>query len=811
MELKTEPFDTLVLEYNFYGEKFDINKKNLIGSKLNNRYEIIKKISDGGTSIVFLVKDIHDDNRYIAKILKENINIQLLENEIEKLLELKHENIVNLIDYKKEYGIEPAFIILEYIEGKSLEEILKENEDMKEKEIYHIFYQIAEGIKYLHSKNIIHKDLKPKNILINNKNKVKIIDFGIADYLKDNNIKAGTKIYCSPEQEKGEILDKRTDIYSFGIMFYEIIAKKLPLDIKNISNIDELEPDNIFFYTWDIVKKCLENQKEKRFLNFNELIFEMRLSEFIKENLYFNFKNEMLDENKEKEIINIGLEKGFSRNQILKAINKVCEYKSIKRSFKIHIDDVIDKMKKDIEIKKGLTLDEDKNSFIKEINAKFYNLNIELIEELYDKEVLKYREIQEEKYNSIIKRAEEEIEIENSEIIINDLEYLSEKGCLKADYLLANIYLQEKTQDIRRFWHYVERAKKYNYYLIYNAIGKYYLLEKLYDEAKKNFIIAIKNNIKISHNGIALIELYEGNNEKVLEELEKTEDKNSYNNIGYCYYNGIGVLQNIEKSVEYFNTAFKMNSKIAVYNLAICLANGNGVEKNIEKSITLLNTIKDIKYAKNLLAILLRKKDYNTAIEYFEELILENYNIAYYNLAILYDENKEYGMAMINYKEYYEITKDEKVLFDIAYLYIKQNELNKLEEVIQDISNTKFENKNEILGIYYFYKKDYSKSFDYLSKALKNEEKYASFYMGELYLNGLGITQNYLKAFKYYNNARKIGIKEVYDKLIYLYNNGFGVIKDEEKVRELKVEKENIDYTDLSKKYKYSNDIKWAY
>lgn len=809
MELKTEPFDTLILEYNFYGEKFDINKKNLIGSKLNNRYEIIEKINDSNVSTVYLVKDTHSEKKYIAKILKENINIKILENEIEKLLELNHENIVKLIDYKKEYGIEPAFMILEYIEGKSLEEILKENEDIKEKEIYSIFYQIAEGLKYLHSKNIIHKDLKPKNILFTSENKVKIIDFGISDYLKDNNIKAFTKIYCSPEQEKGEELDKRTDIYSFGMMFYEIIAKKLPLDIKNIDNIDELEPDNIFFYTWDIIKKCLKTKKEDRFLNFNEIIFEMKLSEFIKENLYFKVKNDILDENIENEVINVGLEEGFSKKQILKAINKLCEYKNIKRDFKIHIDDVVDMIKTDIEIKKGLVLDEDRNNFINIIDEKFYNFDVEIIENLYNDEVVDFRKNQEEEYKEIINKIEEDIELGNSNEVINELENLCDKGYLKADYLLANIYLQKK--DIKKFWYYVERAKKYKYYLIYNVIGKYYLFEELYEEAKENFQIAIENNIEIAHNGIAVVEMKIGNNEKVLEELEKIEDKNSYNNRGYCYYNGIGVVPNKEKAVEYFNIAFEMNSKIAIYNLAFCLAKGIGVEKNEEKAITLLNTIKNLDYAKNLLAMLLRKKDYYTAIKYFEELIDENYNSAYYNLATLYNENNEYGLAITNYKEYYDITKDENVLFEMVYLYIKQNELSELDELIQSINSTKNEKKNEILGIYYFYKKEYGKSFDYLSKIVKNEEGYASFYMGELYNNGFGITQNYLRAFKYYNNAKKMGVKEAYDRLIYLYNNGFGVIKDDERAKELENEKENLKQVDFSKKYKYDNNIKWAY
>jgi len=236
----------------------------MIDTRVQN-YRILSLIDEGGMGTVY--KAVHMQiGRYAAiKVLnpllisKPEIKNRF-KNEAINLSKLSHPNIVKIYDYiETPQGI---FIILEYIEGQTLDKYIKEfSGPVPEKRAIELFKQMLEALTYLHSKDIIHRDIKPSNFIITKDNEIKLIDFGIAQEigLQANKItkdgtKVGTTIYMSPQQIRGQILDRRTDIYSLGATFFEILTGQPPYDSNNseydISNsiVNENFPNPRDFY-----------------------------------------------------------------------------------------------------------------------------------------------------------------------------------------------------------------------------------------------------------------------------------------------------------------------------------------------------------------------------------------------------------------------------------------------------------------------------------------------------------------------------------------------------------------------------------
>ena len=203
---------------------------------LGNRYEIIKKIGGGGMAIVYLAKDVFLDRPVAVKVLREEYigdqdYIRRFHKEAKAVASLAHPNIVNIFDF----GInnERAFLVMEYVEGETLKNYINEKGSLSEAETAEIGRQICLGVAAAHKKNIVHKDIKPHNILIEKNGTVKVTDFGIAQSAGNNTIThskgiLGSAHYFSPEQARGEQVDYKTDIYSIGVVLYEMITGKVP-------------------------------------------------------------------------------------------------------------------------------------------------------------------------------------------------------------------------------------------------------------------------------------------------------------------------------------------------------------------------------------------------------------------------------------------------------------------------------------------------------------------------------------------------------------------------------------------------------
>ena len=209
------------------------------GVFIADRYEVIDKVGSGGMSDVYRAKD-HILGREVAiKILKTEFSedatfVAKFRTEAQSAAGLEHPNIVNIYDVGSENGM--YFIVMEYVEGITLKTYIEKKGQLNFKEAISIAIQVGRGIEAAHQKGIIHRDIKPQNIIISTEGKVKVTDFGIARAASSNTIHAdvmGSVHYSSPEQARNGFVDGKSDIYSLGIVMYEMVTGRVPFDGDN--------------------------------------------------------------------------------------------------------------------------------------------------------------------------------------------------------------------------------------------------------------------------------------------------------------------------------------------------------------------------------------------------------------------------------------------------------------------------------------------------------------------------------------------------------------------------------------------------
>ena len=215
------------------------------GQKINDRYEIIKSIGEGGMANVYLAYDTILDRRVAIKVLRGDLSndekfVRRFQREALSASSLSHPNIVEMYDVGEDNGI--YYIVMEYIEGKTLKQLIKKRGSLTLSEAIDIMLQLTDGISQAHDSYIIHRDLKPQNILIKEDGLIKITDFGIAmalnsTQLTQTNSVMGSVHYLPPEQASGKGSTIRSDIYSMGILFYELLTGNLPFKGDNAVEI----------------------------------------------------------------------------------------------------------------------------------------------------------------------------------------------------------------------------------------------------------------------------------------------------------------------------------------------------------------------------------------------------------------------------------------------------------------------------------------------------------------------------------------------------------------------------------------------
>ncbi len=266
-----------------------MSESRLTGTRIFERYEILSKINSGGMAEVYLGNDLEQDKKVAIKILHETYSsnknfIARFQKEAQILSKLNNPNIVSVYDWGHFNNL--YFIVMEYVSGESLNKLIERNGHLSPRQAVGLAIQVCDALAAAHADNLIHRDIKPQNIIISDGNTVKLTDFGIAKIVADDLTKTmsifGTSHYVSPEQAQGKILDYRSDIYSLGIVMYEMLTGDVPfrggssidISLRHISEKPVL-PSKIIR---DIPKKieqillqCLEKNPDMRYRDISAL------------------------------------------------------------------------------------------------------------------------------------------------------------------------------------------------------------------------------------------------------------------------------------------------------------------------------------------------------------------------------------------------------------------------------------------------------------------------------------------------------------------------------------------------------------
>jgi len=218
---------------------------NLIGKSLKNRYYIISTIGEGGMAEVYLANDIINKREVAIKIIKDStsldpLNIARFQREARASAALRHDSIIEIYDVDEYHG--KPYMVMEYVKGESLKALLKKRGVFTPIEATDIIYQLSDALNHAHEHGVIHRDVKPQNVMIKKDGAIKLGDFGIAlvndaPHLTQKDIVLGSVHYMAPEVAEGKGASVQSDVYSLGITFFELLTGKLPFNDSNAVNI----------------------------------------------------------------------------------------------------------------------------------------------------------------------------------------------------------------------------------------------------------------------------------------------------------------------------------------------------------------------------------------------------------------------------------------------------------------------------------------------------------------------------------------------------------------------------------------------
>lgn len=262
-----------------------------IGKKLDGRYELLELIGVGGMADIYKARDITEDRVVAVKILKTEFAasedfMRRFRNESKAIALLSHPNIVKIYDVG--FTEKLQFIVMEYIDGINLSEYISKQGVLKWKDVVHFTMQILKALQHAHDRGIVHRDIKPQNVMLLADGTIKVMDFGIARFNRETDKTMSEKAigsvhYISPEQARGDVTDERSDIYSIGIMMYEMLTGKKPFDgdspvaialmhmqsnAKKMSDINNSIPEGLE----EITEKAMQKEPSKRYQTAGEIM-----------------------------------------------------------------------------------------------------------------------------------------------------------------------------------------------------------------------------------------------------------------------------------------------------------------------------------------------------------------------------------------------------------------------------------------------------------------------------------------------------------------------------------------------------------
>ena len=266
------------------------------GTSIGSRYEIVRLLGQGGMGAVYQAHDKELERQVAIKVIRADMaaNPEILRRFKQELIlarQITHKNVIRIYDLGQADGIK--FITMEYIEGENLQSVLRRKKKIEPAEAANILAQVCRALEAAHHEGVIHRDLKPQNIMLDKNGRAYVMDFGIARSMlgagmTQTGALIGTPDYMSPEQAKGQSLDARSDLFSMGIIFYEMLSGRVPFDAdttmgklwkrtnepaRPLDELDKTIPRSLS----DIVRKCLEIDPQMRFASAAELLQQIEI------------------------------------------------------------------------------------------------------------------------------------------------------------------------------------------------------------------------------------------------------------------------------------------------------------------------------------------------------------------------------------------------------------------------------------------------------------------------------------------------------------------------------------------------------
>ena len=268
--------------------------ENYVGKRLDGRYEIMEIIGIGGMAVVYKAFDNIDHKIVAVKILKDEFIAneefrRRFKNESKAIAVLSHPNIVKVFDVS--YGDKLQYIVMEYVDGIALKEYMVQQGKIDPREAIYFLTQILRALQHAHDKGIVHRDIKPQNIMLKSDGSIKVTDFGIARFSRSEtrtmtDSAIGSVHYISPEQAKGSVTDAKTDLYSVGVILYEMLTGRLPFQSDNAVSVAlmqlqndpvmprEINPD-IPVGLEQIIMRAMQKNQNDRYQSASEILLDL--------------------------------------------------------------------------------------------------------------------------------------------------------------------------------------------------------------------------------------------------------------------------------------------------------------------------------------------------------------------------------------------------------------------------------------------------------------------------------------------------------------------------------------------------------